>query len=1114
MPTPTPAHAPWNPRRSLRARFALALGGSGLLLAAALATVFDASQRELLQAQAREVAAHDALTVGTAFGQIINDRLALLGELAALPELAGGVPDDNLARLALEQSRSRQQELAWLAFVGVGGRIDAATNALFEGAAYEGELWWTRAQAGPAVGRVRTWPALAQRLGVATAQERRFLELASPVIDPEGRTIGAVVALVDWRWVRDRLLQLRPAEASRSGAEPLLLVASDDGQVPLVLIGPAALIDRPLPLALAWPQEGEVLSDRRIWPDGTDRFATHVGLSLSAPGSTDRWSLLLRRPADVVLAPLQALRRQLLLLTLGGSALFAALSWWLAGRIARPIEQLSRTASGRQRGDLAAFEAPDPQQPADEIRDLHVALHHMDKELRARLAEQQQAAQRYMALFDASPDAIVVATDGRIAMVNPAGVKLLAAGTGPAAPGADVLSLFAEADRPAVQGLLLAPGRGSGSGSGSGSDQRLECSLVRLDGHAMTVELSTAAFPDGSTSALQLVLRDVTARRQAAEAQARYSVMLEDKVAERTRDLQSAMDEVRAGQQHLQDLNTELEAAARRATAASDAKSAFLANMSHEVRTPMNAIIGLTRLLLEQPLPADAHRSLATVQASAQALMALLDDMLDYSKIEAGQLRFEVRPMSLHDVLRRSCDLFEARASQRGLALSLHIAPGVPDAVAGDPLRVAQVINNLLGNAIKFTEAGSVTLSAKVEPTAHTPGVASVRIAVRDTGIGIDPASQYSLFEPFTQADASITRRYGGTGLGLAICRRLVALMDGELGVHSQPGQGSEFWFRLPLVLAAVTTRGQTGMVSADAGPESLADLASQLMDLQGAEILVAEDNAINREVAQALLTRLGLRPTLVADGRQAVAAVRLDPARWALVLMDLHMPDMDGLQAAEELKRDPGVAGPPVVAMSAAVLDEDRERCRRAGMLHHVAKPVDPSALAAALLACARRVTPPAARQAAGGATVDDGRAASAAQRSPTAEPSPATGVLDRATALGRLGGNDLLLDLLLRTFAQREADAERLLRELASTGRWAQLRDRMHDLKGSAGAVGATRLAQAAESLERCLAGPPAARDSASLQQALTRVTEALDTTRLLIEATVEAQAGPVIH
>jgi signal transduction histidine kinase/ActR/RegA family two-component response regulator len=374
----------------------------------------------------------------------------------------------------------------------------------------------------------------------------------------------------------------------------------------------------------------------------------------------------------------------------------------------------------------------------------------------------------------------------------------------------------------------------------------------------------------------------------------------------------------------------ELRLARDSAQAATATKSNFLATMSHEIRTPMNGIIGMTDLLLESPLSAAQREQLVTVQRSGHALLAIINDILDFSKVEAGKLVVEWLPTELRPAVDDVMQLLRSRALEKGLELSVEYAPGVPDAIETDPGRLRQVLTNLVGNAVKFTGAGRVRILVDMDTNAK------LRFRVVDTGPGIPAESQKHLFQPFTQLDVSTTRRFGGTGLGLAICRQLVDLLGGELGVispaHDRPangGPGSIFWFSLPATVPAGVMRSPSRQATAAPVPSKQSSLC---------RVLVAEDNPVNQMVIRAMLQKLGIEATLVADGRQAVDAVAATP--FDLVLMDCQMPVMDGFEATRII-RDGSESRPVIVAVTANAMAGDAERCRAAGMDDYISKPI-----------------------------------------------------------------------------------------------------------------------------------------------------------------------------
>jgi PAS domain S-box-containing protein len=371
---------------------------------------------------------------------------------------------------------------------------------------------------------------------------------------------------------------------------------------------------------------------------------------------------------------------------------------------------------------------------------------------------------------------------------------------------------------------------------------------------------------------------------------------------------------------------------------ANQAKSAFLATMSHEIRTPLNGVIGLTSLLLGTPLSPTQQEYVGGIQASGESLLSLIDDVLDFAKIEAGQMTLEVRPLDPRQLVQEVVSLVKTQAQAKGLQLEGQVDPAVPSVLRGDTARLRQVLLNLVGNAVKFTAQGTVALALTlVEESAE--GVL-LRVAVCDTGIGIAPEVQARLFAPFTQADASTTRRYGGTGLGLAICKRLVELMGGTIGAQSTPGAGSTFWFTLRLArrVDGVVRPARPMIEPAGVGPRG-----------RRGRILVAEDNAINRLVAEGLLESLGYAVQTVETGRQAVEAVRA--ATYDLVLMDLHMPDLDGFAATAAIRQQERAAGQarrlPIVALTADALAGDAEKSVAAGMDGHLSKPLTVERLA-----------------------------------------------------------------------------------------------------------------------------------------------------------------------
>ena len=709
------------------------------------------------------------------------------------------------------------------------------------------------------------------------------------------------------------------------------------------------------------------------------------------------------------------------------AVLYAATFVLLRRMVGAPISRLEAMVDRIAVGDLDARCAIES---GDELGRLATRVNAMADRLRESARRLRESEATYRGIFENSLEGIFrLDRSGGLHDANPALARLMgyatpaelmaaANGDGRGDPASPRRPLFTPAQISAQFAALARTGEIAG----------MELELMRVDGTAIWVQLNArphgASRPDdGELAGFDGLITDITARKRALEDLRSHRDHLEDAVRERTAQLVEAM---------------------KRVEVANQAKSEFLANMSHEIRTPMNAILGMSHLALQSGLNPQQHNYVEKVHASAESLLGIINDILDFSKIEAGKLDIEVIPFDLGNVMDDLANLVGMNAEEKGLELVFALPPDLPNALLGDPSRLRQVLLNLGNNAVKFTEQGEVIVG--IEVLARDATSVRLRFEVCDTGIGMTPDEQQRLFKPFSQADASTSRRYGGTGLGLAISHHLVRMMDGELGVDSAPGRGSRFHFSASFGIGPARAAG--GAASTDGG-------------LHGARVLVVDDNSAAREVLVHMAESLGLRATAADGGHEAIQAVAAADARnepFDLLLLDWKMPGMNGVECAKELARMPLAHPPPTVLMLTAFSRDDMARglaAERLTVAATLTKPVTPSTLLDASLQAIGRPRQHALRGELREEALQSNRAALAGARVLLVEDNPfnqelARDLLGRAQIVVRVASNgreaiDMLarehFDAVLMDCQMPVMDGYAATRELRGDPKWRDL-------------------------------------------------------------------------
>ena len=843
------------------------------------------------------------------------------------PGGARGTPAHASVEAALKYVVAQTADAQELLLLDLDGTVVASTVPEHEGRNQSRETWFERGSSGTYVEPI----ARSSLTGTPT------ITIATPLFDSVGQRIGIVAGSLNLQRL-DRIV-LPASGLGKTGAS--YLVGTDGHFV-------HAGLDTG---AFARGVSSRGINSAIKGRDGRGLYENYKGVPVIG---VYRWldevgaGLVAEQDQNAAFAPARSLALTIGAVGLAVAGLLALGTYWASRRIARPILAITDTAEAVAAGDL---DREAPVTTNDEVGKLAVAFNSMTGRLREtleglelRVAERTgELAKQNVELEALNETAVgimqrleldellreLIARAGTL-LDTPHGFVYLAR------PGEDLIT-----NRVSTGVFEMDLGRRMGRGDGVAGRVWETGQPLAVDDYDAW-EGRDPSFAEGVVAALVAVpLRsgtDVVGALGMARAAVDGRSFSETDVdlLQRLAQLASiALDNAR--------LFADAEEARLVADTANASKSVFLATMSHEIRTPMNAVIGMSGLLMRSELDDDQREQAAIIRSSSEALLTIINDILDFSKIEAGRMELEIVPFDLRECVGGAVALMRTIASDKGLEMRAVVDESVPPGIHGDGSRIRQILLNLLGNAVKFTENGSVEVTASCRPLAG--GTVELHLRVRDTGIGIPEDRMHRLFGSFSQADASIARRYGGTGLGLAISKRLAELMGGTMWAESAgEGQGSTFH----LTLTARPAEGEE-VPRAD-GREATLDLDPEQASRHPLRILLAEDNLVNQKLALRLLSMMGYEADVVANGLEAVEAVERQP--YDIVLMDMHMPEMDGLEATSVIcTRIPPEARPRIVAMTANATDEDRREAADAGMDGYVTKPIRVPDLVGALL-------------------------------------------------------------------------------------------------------------------------------------------------------------------